>query len=170
MMGTIQVWELLSYMITVIGLPVAIFFFVYEQRRQRENEEEEIYQILSDGYIDFLKLAIANPDLKLQANSAISNPTAEQKERMLAMFGILVSLFERAYLVVYDEKMSHRRARRWRSWEDFMQEWCRREDFRDNLPFLLVGEDPDFADHIRAIADKEAQRAKGTLRTATVST
>ncbi|TKT79199.1 hypothetical protein [Aquamicrobium sp. LC103] len=154
-MAMIQVWELLSYMVTVIGLPVAIFFFVYEQRRQRENEEEEIYQILSDGYIDFLKLAIDNPDLKLQANAAVLDLTEEQRERMLAMFGILISLFERAYLVVYDDNMSERRARRWRSWEDFMREWCRREDFRDNLDLLLPGEDPDFAVHIRKIAEEE---------------
>jgi hypothetical protein len=36
---------------------------MYEQRRNRQNEEEEIYQRLSDEYTEFLKLALANPDL-----------------------------------------------------------------------------------------------------------
>ena len=34
-------WELLSYLVTVIGLPLAIFTFWKEQRKERENEDEE---------------------------------------------------------------------------------------------------------------------------------
>jgi hypothetical protein len=34
-------WELLSYLVTVIGLPLAIFTFWTEQRKERENEDEE---------------------------------------------------------------------------------------------------------------------------------
>ena len=41
--------ELLSYMVTVIGLPLAIFTFWHEQRKERENEDEETYQLLSDA-------------------------------------------------------------------------------------------------------------------------
>lgn len=63
---SIETWELLSYVVTVVGLPVAILVFVYEQRKERENEEEEeVYQLLSDNYQDFLKVALANPDLRL---------------------------------------------------------------------------------------------------------
>ena len=58
-------WELLSFVVTVIGLPLAIVVFVFEQRKERDNEEEEVYQLLSDNYQDFLKVALANPDLGL---------------------------------------------------------------------------------------------------------
>lgn len=37
---TLETWELLSYVVTVIGLPLAIGIFLYEQRKERENEEE----------------------------------------------------------------------------------------------------------------------------------
>ena len=30
-----EVWELLSYVVTVIGLPLAILVFIWEQRRER---------------------------------------------------------------------------------------------------------------------------------------
>ena len=76
----------------------------------------------------------------------------EQRERMLLIFDILVSLFERAYILVYDENMAGDQLRRWRSWEDYMREWCQREDFRAALPELLHGEDPAFADYIRGLA------------------
>ena len=45
---SIEFWELGSYVVTVIGLPLAICVFLYEQRKERENEEEEVYQLLSE--------------------------------------------------------------------------------------------------------------------------
>ena len=60
-----ETWELMSYVVTVIGLPLAIAVFLFEQRKERENEDEEVYQLLSDNYQDFLKVALDNPDLRL---------------------------------------------------------------------------------------------------------
>jgi len=152
---TIAHWEMLSYVVTVFGLPLAIFSFLHEQRKERENEDEEVYQQLSDTYTDFLKLVIENPDLKLRSQISTPDLNEEQTERMQVMFEILISLFERAYLLVYEEKMSQKQLRRWRSWEDYMREWCRREDFRSQLPRLLQGEDHDFAEYIVKLADEE---------------
>jgi len=154
-MMTIAHWEMLSYVVTVFGLPLAIYSFLHEQRKERENEDEEVYQQLSDTYTDFLKLVIENPDLKLRSQLSTPDLNEEQHERMQVMFEILISLFERAYLLVYEEKMSQKQLRRWRSWEDYMREWCRREDFRSQLPRLLQGEDHDFAEYILKLADEE---------------
>ena len=60
------------------------------------------------------------------------------------LFEILVSIFERAYILVYEERMGRQSARLWSTWEDYMRAWCRRGDFREVLPQLLEGEDPDF--------------------------
>jgi hypothetical protein len=144
---------MLSYVVTVVGFPLAIFVFIFEQRRERENEEEEVYQLLSDNYQDFLKVALDSPDLKLFSAEQTPGMTAEQEERMTIIFNMLVSLFERAYLLLYDEKLKPKELRRWRSWEDYMREWCRRKDFRDRLPALLVGEDEDFVAYIKVLAD-----------------
>ncbi len=154
-MEWMTVLEITTQIVTIVGLPLAIFIFVYEQRKERQNEEEEIYQMLSDSYVDFLKLALEHPDLRLQSREATSGLNEEQTERMLSMFGILISLFERAYLVAYDDDMPPHKARRWSSWEDFMREWCQREDFRTALPQLLPGEDPAFAVYIKGIAEEE---------------
>ncbi len=82
--------ELLSYLVTVVGLPLAIYVFLLEQRKERQNEEEE--------------------------------------------------------------RMDKQRRRLWQSWEDYMREWCKRRDFREALPELLMGEDPDFARDILLLA------------------
>ncbi|MBE0541853.1 MAG: hypothetical protein IH623_10745 [Verrucomicrobia bacterium] len=160
-MTWLQWAEALSYIVTVFGLPLAILVFMYEQRRERQGEEEEIYQRLSDEYTGFLKLVLNNPDLQLLRKGAPEQPlTDEQNERKLAIFNILVSLFERAYLLVFEEKMDRQTQRLWLSWEDYMREWCRRKDFRDALPELLGGEDEDFRAHIQKIADAEAAEGK----------
>ena len=146
-------WELASFIVTSLGLPFAILFFAWEQRKERDNEEEAAYQLLSDAYNDFLKIVLSNPDLHLRTNDPLLDPTAEQKERMLVIFDMLISLFERAYLVAYKPRMGETERRRWNSWDDYMREWCQRKDFHALLPTLLVGEDEEFGAYIRKLAD-----------------
>ena len=148
--------DVMSYVVTTIGLPLAILVFVYEQKKERDNEDEEVYQLLSDNYQDFLRMALGHPDLRLFTPEQTPELNVEQRERMLIIFNMLVSLFERAYLLLYEPKMSSKHLRRWRSWEDYMREWCRRGDFRALLPALLDGEDPEFGAYIRALAAKES--------------
>ena len=50
--------------------------------------------------------------------------------------------------------MSGKQLRRWASWDDYMREWCQRDDFRLTLPRLLQGEDADFANYIQNIANE----------------
>jgi hypothetical protein len=151
-MPGLETWEMLSYVVTVIGLPFAIGIFFYEQRKERENEEEAAWQQLSDAYIDFLEVVLANPDLKLRSQAPTPDLTDEQRERMRVIFDMLISLFERAYLLLYEDAMSEKQRRRWHSWDDYMREWCGREDFRACLPELLRGEDPDFSAYILRLA------------------
>jgi len=154
-----EVWETASFIVTVFGLPFAIFLFLFEQRKERDAEDEEAYQLLQDAYNDFLKIVLDNPDLKLRTNAPTPNLSDEQRERMLIIFEMLIALFERAYIVAYEPDLKGVALRRWNSWDDYMREWCQREDFYFQLPQLLRGEDPHFAAYIRRIADEE-QRSK----------
>ena len=149
---TTELWELLSYIVTVIGLPMAMAFFIFEQRKERANEDEAIWLQLSDAYIDFLNVVLAHSDLQLRSRTATPNLSAEQQERKRVIFDMLISLFERAYLLAYEKDMDAKHKRRWHSWEDYMREWCQREDFLRLLPELVCGEDPDFAAYILHLA------------------
>jgi hypothetical protein len=155
-MTFLEKMELLSYVVTVVGLPFAIIVYLHEQRKERRNEEEEIFQRLSDEYRDFLKLVLDNADLHLLRREGTGDKlTEEQAERRQAIFGILISLFERAYLLVYEEHMPKHTRRMWQSWEDYIREWVRRADFRDALPTLLEGEDEEFTHYIHGLVREE---------------
>lgn len=152
-MRSLEFWELASYVVTVVGLPFAIIVYLMDQSKERQNEEEEIYQRLSDEYAEFLQLLLKNADLQLTSRySHKMELSPEGVERKKIIFDILVSLFERAYILVYEENMSKQTQRLWASWEDYMKFWTAKKDFRDALPELLQGEDPSFGDYIRKIA------------------
>jgi len=148
-------WETASYVVTVVGLPFAIFLFFYEQRKERDSEDEEAYQVLQNAYNEFLQIVLANPDLQLRSATMRPDLTDEQRERALIIFEMLISLFERAYIVSYAPDLKGVALKRWNSWDDYMREWCGREDFYFLLPHLLRGEDPEFAAYIRRIAEEE---------------
>jgi hypothetical protein len=148
-------WEQASYLVTVIGLPFAIWVFLKQERAERENEEEEAYLLLANAYNDFLKVVLQHSDLQLRTASALPEPTPEQRERMLVIFDMLISLFERAYLVAYKDDMTPSERRRWNSWDDYMREWCQRDDFFFALPHLLRGEDAGFQRYIQRVAQEE---------------
>lgn len=157
-MFSIETIEWLSFLVTIVGLPVAIAIFTIEQRKQRLNEEAEIQQLLSDSYTAFLKEIIRNSDLRMLSSIKAPAYTDEQRERALALYSILISIFERAYIMAYAPGKTGQRARYWSSWEDIMREWCQRDDFQSMLPSLLVGEDQAFADYMHSLAKSEASR------------
>lgn len=155
-MNWIQWLEALSYVVTIVGLPLAIGVFVLENHKHRRAEADALNQRLNDGYTNFLSLVLDNADLKLfQAASEHDSLTAEQRERQRILFSMLISVFEQAYITLYERKMGRHATRRWLSWEDDMRDWCRRPDFREELPRLLEGEDGDFSAHILNIAKHE---------------
>ena len=162
-MNVLQLLEALSYLVTVVGLPFAIWVFIKEQRKELINDDEERYLQLSDEYSKFLRLVLDHADLHLMTQAEPARAfNSEQIEQRNVLFEILISIFERAYILVYEENMSRQAARLWQTWEDYMRYWCRRRDFRELLPQLLEGEDPGFQAYITGIAQTESIRPEAT--------
>lgn len=154
---TLQFWELASYVVTVIGLPYAIIMFAIDNYKDRQLENEELYQKLAEEYAKFANLLIQNADLQLMTGHVPdSTLTPEQNERKQIIFDMLVALFERAYILVYEEKMDKQTKRLWATWEDYILFWCRRDDFKKALPGLLVGEDAGFTKYMKQTAGIKA--------------
>ena len=157
-MDWLQWLEASTYLVTILGLPVAIVVFFHQQRQARQNEENALHRTLSEEYDNFLKLVLDHADLQLiRAPDAKRELDDEQRERKHILFSILISLFEKAYIILYDDHMSKDTRRLWLSWEDDMRDWCRHTDFRAALPELLDGEDDAFSRHITKIAEQQVK-------------
>lgn len=150
--------EALSYIVTILGFPAAVFVIWREERLRRKNEMSELHRNLSEEYDNFLRLVMENSDLLLLSRSSLPEPVSEeQRERTEVIFRMLVSLFEKAFIILHTDDMEGDARRRWSSWEDDMNEWCRRPDFRQSLPNLLEGEDEEFIRYLLNLSETNAE-------------
>ena len=158
----LRLWEFGAHMVTVFGLPMALYVIWREARAERDNErkeieqrEEETYLRLSEQYTEFVESVLRYPELGLHPRLP---PPADldpgQQARKLLFFEMLIALFERAYILLHEDAFDVQGARRWQSWADYMTQWSARRDFREALPDLLIGEDPEFSDYIRGLCER----------------
>jgi hypothetical protein len=101
----LTVLEMLSDAVTIIGCAYAIGVYVHAQRLAGIGDEEAVYLALIEEYVRFQQFVLEHADLHLRAGGPAPALTEEQQERRLVIFDIPVSLFERAYILVYDETM-----------------------------------------------------------------
>ncbi|WP_299844702.1 hypothetical protein [uncultured Roseovarius sp.] len=150
--------EAMSYIVTILGFPAAVFVIWREERLRRKNEMSELHRNLSEEYDNFLRLVMENSDLLLLSRSSLPEPVSdEQQERTEVIFRMLVSLFEKAFIILHTDDMEGDARRRWSSWEDDMIEWCQRQDFRQSLPGLLEGEDKEFTRYLLKLSETYAK-------------
>lgn len=138
--------EFLSYVVTVVGLPLAIALFLYEQKKERLAEREEIDGDLVEEYADIIDKFIEHPELD-QHKQALADPV--QAKQQFRIYEMIVSFFERAFIQLYGKKHQIYR-RMWYSWEDYIDTWLEKPNFRAALPKLMIGEDPRFIAYIQS--------------------
>lgn len=138
----LEFMELLSYVATVIGIPLAIITFITQERKERQSEQEEIYDKLMDHYAEIQEKLFEHPELD-QHNTPLTDPEAARRQRIL--YEMLISLFERAFILLHGETDPAYK-RMWNSWLDYIESWSVRPNFRAVLPDMMRGEDPDFTD------------------------
>lgn len=147
----LEFFEFLSYVATVVGIPLAIWIYKKEERKERQAEQEEIYDKLMDHYDQILTRLFEHPGLD-QHNAPLHDP--ELKRQQTLLYEMLVNLFERAFILLYGEKeMAYRRM--WNSWEDYIKLWISRPNFLEMLPDLVKGEDPDFVAYMARLSSTE---------------
>ena len=122
--------EIASYIATVIGIPVAIMVFYRDRRTATRENEIDSYMKSADKYINYVTLCLQYPELnvldchpeeKLVKQSGLS-------PQQLALFTILVSTIETAYLL-YRNQRSEIRQSQFKGWHAYMVYWTGREDF-----------------------------------------
>ena len=138
----LEFMELLSYIATVIGIPLAITTFIFQEKKERQSEQEEIYDKLMGHYAEIQEKLFEYPELD-QHDVMITDPEAARRQRIL--YEMLVSLFERAFILLYGET-DPAYQRMWNSWLDYIDIWTSRPNFRQVLPTMMRGEDPYFTD------------------------
>ena len=140
----------LGDLLTIFGGAAALAGYLYDNHKDREAKQEEIDQQLKESYYEIFKLLIENPHLHSHDNELES---AQDRGSQLLIYEMLVSHFETAYMRLAHDKGRVEREM-WASWEDAIHEWIVRPNFLNALPKLLKGENPAFAEYMRAKVDE----------------
>jgi hypothetical protein len=144
----LEMMELLSYIATVVGIPLAVATYVLQERKERQNEREDIYDKLMAHYADIQEKLFEHPELDMH-NEISSDP--ETQRRQLILYEMLTSLFERSYILLANETHPEYQ-RMWHSWVDYIQSWLDKPNFVAVLPQLMKGEDPSFVAYIAKLS------------------
>jgi hypothetical protein len=137
--------EALSYVATIIGIPVAIFVFLYEKRKDRLAQEVDSYLRANEKYVQYLSLCLEHPGLEcfdlLPLEPQVKATGLDIKK--LTLFTILISVLETGYLLYRRHKGTIRQSQ-WPGWRAYMEMWASRSDFRRAWPTLGPQFDSDF--------------------------
>jgi len=144
----LETFEFLSYVATVVGIPLALLTFVYQEKKERQNEQEEIYDKLMGHYAEIQEKLFEYPELDMHGEQS-SDP--ETQRRQYILYEMLISLFERSFILLENERAPEYQ-RMWNSWVDYIETWLRKPNFVAALPQLMKGEDPDFVAYISKLS------------------
>lgn len=147
-----EILEILTYLSTILGIPLAIYLFYQEKKKERIDREWGTYNALDDKYVEFLRLCLENIDLdvfdiRMKSRNKMTN---EQKRRELIIFTILISIFERAFLM-YRDQSSKIKKTQLLGWNDYILDWTKRDNFRKAWTVLGDQFDVDFINYMNKI-------------------
>lgn len=141
--------EIVTYIVTIIGVPVAIYIYIQEKIKERNEREYGTYNALDDKYIDFLKLCLDNKEIDFydinDKNKKRETEILQNKE--IVMFEILFSIFERAYLM-YQNHGNKIIKRQWNGWAEYIDDWMKREKTKCAWKYLGKQWDSSFINYI----------------------
>lgn len=148
-------FEVLSYLIIIFSVPTAIFTYARSNKIEQSMREFGTFDLIDSKFIEFQQLCLEKPYLDIfdiEDKEPIQLTPLQKKEEIIA-FGILFSLFERAY-VMYKSRNFDKYSGQWEGWIEVMEEYAKRENFREAWLINGFGWDKDFQSYLNDIIEK----------------
>lgn len=130
--SNIQFFELLSYIILIISAPIAVITYIISDNKEKADRQFGTYDALDDKFIEFQMLCLEKPYLNIfdiDDDNEVELTDLQKKEEIIA-FSILFSIFERA-CIMYRERSYKDKGKQWEGWKEVMEEYAKRENFRE---------------------------------------
>ncbi|MEO0130393.1 MAG: hypothetical protein ABIK76_01680 [candidate division WOR-3 bacterium] len=156
-----DILEILSSIAIILGIPFGLLEYIRTKRREQRDREYETYNALDEKYLQYLALCLEHTDLDI-FDVADSNPSElneKQKKEELIAFTILFSIFERAYIMYYDQSTKIKE-KQWKGWEGYIREYCGRKNFIQAWKISGQYFDADFQKFMEKTIHKEINKNK----------
>lgn len=145
-----EVLEALSFVIIFFGVPVGLYQYFRAVKKEQLDREYGTYNALDEKFIEFQNLCLAHPQLDIfdVPDTTPAELTPEQEKEELIAFTMLFSIFERAYLMYHDQSTAIKQ-KQWSGWDEYIQSFCKRENFRRAWQVSGATYDKDFERYIK---------------------
>lgn len=126
-----DVLEAISYLTIVLGLPAALVQYRRKSLKEQQDREYGTYNALDEKYLEFQRMCFAHPHLDIFdiPDASPHQLTDDERKQELIAFTMLFSIFERAYLM-YGDQSSRIKRQQWTGWQEYLTDFCARENFR----------------------------------------
>ena len=131
-MEFVQYLDVASQIITLLGVPTAIYLYIKEQKTQREEREHDTFDSLDNKYIELQELCLSYPHLDVFDTKKIETKplTESEKKQEEAKILIRISIFERSFLMYKKTSIKQKKVQ-WKGWDIEILEWFERENFNN---------------------------------------
>jgi hypothetical protein len=123
-------FDLLVDFTVLLGVPAGLIQFGLALRKGRQDRAYAAYDALDKEYIEFERFCFDHPRLDISGIDTTQSyqlTPEEQKQERIA-FMVLISMFERAFIMYRHQPMGLKR-RQWTGWEEYIDLYCKREKF-----------------------------------------
>jgi hypothetical protein len=137
--------QIIFYVSLSISGPLAVIEYLKSKKSDRLAQEHKIYDELDTRFFEYQKLALQYYDLDILELPHTSPTQALEKKRKqeLIAYAILFSLFERAFLMFYQQTELFRN-KQWSGWKYFLKDMIRRDGVRAAWQEIKETYDTDF--------------------------
>lgn len=132
-------------LVSIFAILPAALLFIINQLYQNSQLREEKHRHVIERYQAFLEMCLAHPELRLEYGDSVPNNKLSEKQlyQRDVLFDLLTSIFERAYLT-YARRISSNRRAQWGGWDDYIEIYLDRPDYREWWLRVMFEGDPAF--------------------------
>lgn len=127
-----DLFEAVSYLIIIIGAPIGIYTYIKSNKQEKKDRQFGTYDALDDKFIEFQMMCLDKPYLNIfdVENEEKAELNSLQKKEELIAFSVLFAIFERAF-IMYRERSYKDKGEQWQGWLEVIEEYAKRENFRE---------------------------------------
>jgi hypothetical protein len=121
----------LGFIVTIGGLFFALRTYMLERKKERLEKTYATFDDLDNKYVEFMYKCTEYPHLDFFSIPAQQGRIISEQDMMVerAMFAVLISIFERAFLLFERHPDRQTKDRQYAGWVECMKTYCTRESY-----------------------------------------
>lgn len=142
--------DAISKIMVILGFPLAYIQYLRTKRKEKRDREYGTYNALDEKYLEFQKLCLEHPYLNIFDIPDKEPKKLDDKQRKeeLILLTMLISIFERAYLL-YSDQNSAIKKKQWVGWDLYIKSYCERKNFLHAWEISGTTFDTDFETYMK---------------------